>query len=150
MELEQSFDYEVDIFGVRVPQALGSYKANNLVDEANKIAYVRELYTAKIQKESEKQIKSFKQGLYEIVPEHALRFFSSGDLGILIAGKSEIDIEDLIKHATYKEYDSQSTQVCWLWDILKIMDHDMLSNLMFFITGILSLIEKNNGLYRIF
>ena len=135
-DLEQPFSYELDVLGIRVSQELKEDGSNTVVDETNKNSYIKKLYLAKTQGEVLKQIESFKKGFFEIIPEDFVKLFSSAELGILISGKSEIDIQDLMKHTTYQDINRNSNQVKWFWEIIGLMDQNMLANLLFFITGI--------------
>lgn len=134
-DLEQPFMYELNVFGQNVSQELIENGANILVDEINKEQYITKLYLAKISKEVETQVHAFKQGFFEIVPEDLVKLFSSAELEILISGKSEIDIQDLKNFATYREISKESHLVNWFWEIVEIMDQNLLANLLFFITG---------------
>ena len=134
-DLEQPFMYELDVFGYNVSQELRENGANTLVDEFNKEKYITKLYLAKTSKEVDTQVQSFKKGFFEIVPEDLVKLFSSAELEILISGKSEIDILDLKNFATYREISKDSHLVQWFWEIVEIMDQNLLANLLFFITG---------------
>ena len=134
-DLEQPFIYELDLCGVKAPQELRANGANTLVNEQNKELYIMRLCISKTLEEVEQQIEKFKQGFFEIVPEHLAKLFSSGELEILISGKSEIDIQDLMKYTTYQDLNKDSLIVQWFWEIIAIMDQNMLANLLFFITG---------------
>ena len=142
--LEQPFIYELNTFGVNVTQELIEKGNDTSVDENNKELYVKKLYLAKTLSEVEAQTKSFKKGFFEIVPENAIKLFSSRELGILIAGKSEIDIQDLKAHALYREISKESLLVQWFWEMVEIMDQNMLANLLFFVTGSFSLRSVHN------
>lgn len=134
-DLEQPFIYELDVFGMKVSQDLVENGINLTVDEVNKETYITNVCLSKTLKEVDHQIQSFKKGFFEIVPEELAKIFSSGELEILISGKSEIDIQDLMKYATYRELNKDSLLVQWFWEIVQIMDQNMLANLLFFITG---------------
>lgn len=134
-DLEMPFTYELDVFGRKVLQELIENGANVVINEENKESFVSKMYLAKAFKEVEKQIQTFKEGFYEVLPEKLLKLFSSGELEILISGQSEIDIEDLKKYAISKDMVKDHPLVKWFWEIVEIMDQPMLANLLFFITG---------------
>lgn len=135
-ELEQPFEYELNILGSNLTQELVKDGENVVVDEINKESYISNLYITKTQKEVETQIQRFRKGFFEIVPEHLMRMFSPGEIEILISGKSEIDIEDLKKYTTYRDIARDGLLVTWFWEIIECMDQNLLANLLFFITGI--------------
>lgn len=134
-DLEMPFTYELDVFGRKIIQELIDNGGNVLINEDNKESFVSKMYLAKALKEVEKQIQSFKEGFYEVLPEKLLKLFSSGELEILISGQSEIDIGDLKKYAVSKDMGKDHPLVKWFWEIVEIMDQPMLANLLFFITG---------------
>ena len=134
-ELEQPFIYEIDFFGTMLTEELVENGSNKLLNEENKDLYIRRLYLAKTFKEVETQVELFKQGFFEIVPKNLLDIFSSGEVGILISGTSEIDVQDLIRHTVCKGINRTTQRVQWFWEIIQGMDQIMLANLLFFITG---------------
>jgi len=134
-DLEQPFIYELDLFGVKVVQELTEDGINVTVDETNKKQFISKVYLSKTLKEVEQPIERFKKGFYKIVPEHLAKLFASGELEILISGKSELDIQDLMKNTTYRDLNKESLLVQWFWEIVALMDQIMLANLLFFITG---------------
>ena len=133
--LEQPFIYEVDVLGTKVVQDLVENGSNIMLDEENKDSYIKSLYLAKTLKEVETQIESFKEGFFTIVPKDLVSIFSSGEVGILISGKSEIDAEDMIRYTVYSGTNRSTQRIQWFRDIVRNMDQSMLANLLFFITG---------------
>jgi len=134
-DLEQPFIYELDLFGSKVVQELKEDGINATVDETNKKQYISRVCLARTLKEVEQPIERFKKGFYKIVPEHLAKLFASGELEILISGKSELDLQDLMKNTTYRDLNKESLLVQWFWEIVATMDQIMLANLLFFITG---------------
>ena len=134
-ELEHTFTYELKVFNVNVLQELTEDGINKKINESNKHEFVKKLCQAKSFKEVEAQVKAFKKGFFEIIPADIVDLFSSGELGILICGKSEIEVEELKKYAGYRSINKDSPQVKWFWEIVEAMDQNMLAKLLFFITG---------------
>ena len=135
-DLEQPFTYELNIFGINITQELEQNGSDLIVDEINKELYVSRLCMVKSLEENEEQIKSFKDGLFEIVPVDAMKVFSSGELAILISGQPEVDVVDLKDHTRYGGgYSKDNKLIEWFWEIVESMDQAMLANLLFFITG---------------
>ena len=134
-ELEQSFTYELEIMGVKLSQELRENGRNFVVNEANKESFATKLCLAKSLDEVELQIQSFKKGFFEIFPEDLVRIFTPSELGLLISGKSEIDVSDFKKYTRYNDYKSDHQVITWFWEIVEEMNQNMLANLLFFITG---------------
>lgn len=141
-DLEQSFTYEIDIFGFRVQQELEENGIFVAVNEINKETYVEKLCLTKTLKEVETQIESFKKGFYEIVPKDLVSLFSPGELEMLISGKPDIDMIDLLDNLQYEGLRDNPVLVLWFKEIVEVMDQNMLANLLFFITGKLLLTTK--------
>ena len=135
-DLEQPFTYELNVFGVNVTQELEQNGSDLIVDEINKELYVSRLCMVKSLKENEEQIRSFKDGLFEIVPADAMKVFSSGELAILISGQPEVNVADLKEHTLYGGGHSRDSKLVeWFWEAVESMDQATLANLVFFITG---------------
>lgn len=133
--LDQPFTYEFNVFGVNVDQELEKNGSDLIVDEDSKELYITKLYMAKALKESEEQINSFKQGLFEIVPVEPMKMFSTGELAILISGQSEINVADMKQHANLGAFGDDHKLMKWFWEIVEAWDQTQLSSLLFFITG---------------
>lgn len=132
---EQPFIYELDVFGHRITQELVENGYNLEVNNTNKNLFISSFCKAKAFNGVKQQVQSFKDGFFAYIPDGFLDIFSPGEIDILISGKSEIDREDFKKNTIYKDLSKQSDLVSWFWDIVEIMDQDMLANLLFFITG---------------
>lgn len=146
--LEHTFTYELKIFNTNVVQELVDGGTNKFIDESNKQEFVKKLCHAKSYKEVEKQIDAFKKGFFQIIPADIIDLFSTSELGILICGESEIDVEELKKHAAYRSISKDTPQVKWFWEIVEAMDQNMLAKLLFFITGFLHLHQLTSKLDR--
>ena len=107
-------------------------RSDLIVDEINKEDYVLKLCLAKSYTEVEHQIQSFKKGLYEILPADSLKIFSSGELAILISGKSEIDVDDLRTHAIYGGYGKDEPIMGWFWEVVEGMNQNSESKFLIF------------------
>ena len=66
------------------------------VTEDNKVSWVNMIAKAHMREEIRPQIKSFLEGLYELIPEDSLKIFNSSDLELLISGLPTIDSNVLL------------------------------------------------------
>lgn len=135
-DLQQEFSYELD--------ALGSYFTIDLFDsqhqikvtDENKKLFVKSLSYAKLFKEIEEPLISFKKGLNEFLPEDFLQMFTAPEMDIFIGGEGKIDPKEMMKYAKYEGFASAYEDfVFWFWEIVMEMDQETLSALLFFITG---------------
>lgn len=134
--LQQSFTYELDVFGVMTQQELQPDGSNVIVDESNKAAFISKMYHAKMSREAQEQISIFQAGLFEVTPKLEMtKLFSANELEMLICGKSIIDVADLKQCTRYHGLSRNCSQVKWFWEILEDMDQTTLASLLFFITG---------------
>lgn len=59
-----------------------------------------------------KQIDSFLEGFYEIIPKRLISIFDEQELELLISGLPNIDLDDLKANTEYHKYTENSLQVC--------------------------------------
>lgn len=106
-----TFSLEVEEFGVRSIRPLKEDGIRIVVTDQNKEEYVREVCQMKmtgmcnIQKIANKlrtnlgsirkQLDSFLEGFYEIIPKRLISIFNEQELELLVSGMPEIDIDDL-------------------------------------------------------
>ena len=64
----------------------------------------------------QKQLQSFLDGFYSIIPKHLISIFNEQELELLISGLPTIDIDDLRANTDYHKYQANSLQVCVLQD----------------------------------
>lgn len=134
-DLYLTFTHEVDFLGERLTMELCEGGFDIFVDESNKRDYVKKICEAKMTKEIEKQIKAFLKGFQAILPYDCYSHLSAGELGIILAGASQIDLQDMKKHAELSSYTKQSSQVKWLWEILEEFSQEDLSAFLYFVSG---------------
>lgn len=60
-----------------------------------------------------KQIDSFLEGFYDIIPKRLISIFDEQELELLISGLPNIDLEDLKANTEYHKYTESSLQVCY-------------------------------------
>jgi hypothetical protein len=65
------------------------------VTEENKMEYIQRRCYAKMATAVERQIKAFKEGFNELIPQKLVRIFDSKELELMISGLPTIDIVDL-------------------------------------------------------
>ena len=58
-----------------------------------------------------KQIDSFLEGFYDIIPKKLIGIFNEQEMELLIAGLPTIDVDDLKANTEYHKYQGNSLQV---------------------------------------
>ena len=92
-----------------------------MVTEANKKEYVKKVCEARVIKEIEKLIRAFLK--------------STSDLEIIVAGKQEIDLENMKKYVKYIGKSSSSQIVKCMWEILEEFKQEELAAFLGFVFG---------------
>ncbi len=100
------------------------------VTEENKREYVKLVCQMKMTGAIRKQLNSFLDGFYDIIPKRLISIFNEQELELLISGLPTIDIDDLKANTEYHKYQSTSLQVrqaagfmitsgvlIWLWEV---------------------------------
>ena len=106
-----TFSTEVQEFGVNDVRELKPDGANLLVTEDNKVEYVKLVCQMKMTGAIRKQLNSFLEGFYEIIPKRLISIFTEQELELLISGLPSVDIDDLKGNTEYHKYQAASLQV---------------------------------------
>ena len=81
-----------------------------MTDE-NKEEYVKLVANYRLKQEISKQITSFKNGLFAVVPRDLIKIFDNRELELLISGLQVVDIDDLKENTAYQGYTANSKPV---------------------------------------
>ena len=103
-------------FGLSEIRDLKPTGRNIPVTEENKKEYVKLVCQMKMTGAIRKQIDSFLEGFYEIIPKRLISIFDEQELELLISGLPNIDLDDLKANTEYHKYTESSLQVsssCW-------------------------------------
>lgn len=103
----------------------------------NKEEYVLLLARHKMTESIKPYIKAFCEGFWACISLDSVRIFSPDQLGLLIAGRQEINIRDMMAHVKYDGGFSGLEDTCirWFWEIVKEMDQANVAKLLAFMTG---------------
>ncbi|EDO34473.1 predicted protein [Nematostella vectensis] len=105
------------------------------VTEENKREYVKLVCQMKMTGAIRKQIDSFLEGFYEIIPKRLISIFNEQELELLISGLPNIDLDDLKSHIEYHKYNENSLQIQWFWRALRSFDQAARAKFLQFVTG---------------
>ena len=106
-----------------------------IIDEENKLEYVKRIGQMKMKEEINEEIEAFIRGFHLIIPAEFLDIFSPSELQLLIAGVPTIDLAEIKKHASYIGYCVTSQIIIRLWDILEEFTQKELAAFVLFISG---------------
>lgn len=133
--LYETFCIEEDYFGK--PQVIDLIPDGRNID----VTYeTRELYVEKkayytLYKTVQRQLDSFLEGFYEIIPFKVISLFSYKELELVISGLPDFNLEDLKKSTTYYGYTEESPQIVWFWEFMATLDRTEKCNFLQFLTG---------------
>ncbi|KRX10837.1 HECT-domain-containing protein [Pseudocohnilembus persalinus] len=135
--LELNYTHCVDELGVIKTVDLVEKGSEIEITDENKKEYVKDIAHYIMTESIKEQTESFIQGFYEIVPISALKEVSEQQLGLILSGHQNIDVDDMEKHAIYQSgYTENSDIIKWLWQILRYdWNEDQKSQFLFFVTG---------------
>lgn len=130
-----TFSLEIQEFGVTETRDLIPDGRNILVTEENKYDYVKLVCQEKMTGSIKKQLNSFLEGFYEIIPKRLISIFNEQELELLISGLPSIDIDDLKANTEYHKYQANSLQIQWFWRALRSFDQADRAKFLQFVTG---------------
>jgi hypothetical protein len=85
--------------------------------------------------EYDEDIAAVRQGLFRMVPRELLAVFSPEEIRELLAGASQIDVNEWEMATVYEGYDKDSQVVKWFWQIVRDMDEEQRRQLWVFVHG---------------
>lgn len=109
--------------------------ANVLVTNENKTTYVRRRFEYLLFESIQEQLFAFLKGFYEVVPANLLMIFDYEELGYLLAGSDEIDVDDWEQNSLCTPDLDGSRTVYWFWAIVREMPNEYRKRLLQFSTG---------------
>jgi len=126
---------EEDCFGVKQTIELKEDGANIPVTDENKQEYIDLLIEHSINSGVEEQLKAFRNGLYEIIPDDLLKIFDERELELLIGGLNNIDVDDWENNTDYRSYKKDDKTIVYFWKCVREFDDEMRARLLQFVTG---------------
>jgi len=102
---------QIQEFGVTEIRDLKPNGRNIRVTEENKKEYVKLVCQMKMTGAIQKQLQSFLDGFYSIIPKRLISIFNEQELELLISGLPTFDIDDLRTNTEYHKYQATSLQV---------------------------------------
>lgn len=131
--IEQAFTFTEYPVGETVELKPGG--ANILVTEENKKEYADAVVEYKVHTRVKKQFEAIMSGFSELIPQEHISVFDERELGLLMGGISEIDVEDWRSNTDYRGYDGTDKVIKWFWDCVRGWSPESQSRLLQFVTG---------------
>lgn len=151
MKLKQEFDNGLDVEtlgmtfevesvyenGYIVHTNLIPGGAKTIVTRSNFLHYLNLFANFKLNIETSKQCQAFLKGFRDIIPLDWIRMFNSAELQLIIGGDSKrIDLEDLMRHATYSGgYHPSQPYIQDFWNVMKSFSTEEQSEFLRFVTS---------------
>ncbi|KAM0675077.1 E3 ubiquitin-protein ligase tom1 [Gurleya vavrai] len=149
---EQNFSWEYEEFGIRKYYELIENGRNIEVTDENKNLYIEKVADFIMTQGCEMQMKSFRDGFFEVMEEKYVRIFNENELELLINGLPEIDVDDWRNNTDYYGYKNNSREIEWFWRCVRGMNNEDKARLLQFVTGTSNLpidgfkgLQGNNG-----
>ena len=133
--LEETFSVTEDRFGEHVVVELRPGGATQDVTEANKEQYVDLVVAHRIAGRIAEQLRSFMEGLGDVLPLDLLHAFNEHELELLIGSTTEIDIDDWKRFTDYRGYQESDWTIKWFWLFLRSCPAEHRARLLQFTTG---------------
>lgn len=134
-DLDLTFSTDDEEFGKVETIDLKPNGRNIPVTEETKTEYVKLITEFRIRTRIEKQLNSFKDGIFEIVPASYLEIFDPRELEMLISGIADVNVNDWKSNTVYKNYSENDQVVQWFWQIVESLSAEEKSRLLQFVTG---------------
>ncbi|TPX39610.1 hypothetical protein SeMB42_g06302 [Synchytrium endobioticum] len=134
-DMEFTFSTDEDQFGMTVTVDLKTNGRNILVTDGNKEEYVDLFVKHRIYERVQDQFNAFSAGFHEIIPFEIISVFDERELELLIAGTTEVDVDDWKKHTDYRTYTADDQVVKWFWKCVTGWDSEKKARLLQFVTG---------------
>lgn len=133
--LELSFSVEHFEFGQLKTTDLKPNGRSILVNDTNKMEYLKLVTHHKMTTGIQTQIDAFLSGFHELVSPKLISIFNEKELELLISGTPEIDIDDLKAHTNYTHYKSSDAIISWFWEALYSFTQEERALFVQFVTG---------------
>ncbi|KAF8334173.1 ubiquitin-protein ligase, partial [Cantharellus anzutake] len=133
--IDETFTTKEDRFGEILTIDLKPGGAEIHVTEENKREYVETVIEYRIVRRVKEQFDAFMSGFNELIPQELINVFDERELGLLIGGISDIDVDDWAEHTDYRGYKANDEAIQWFWKIIRGWSTERRSCLLQFATG---------------
>ena len=112
-----------------------------VVTEGNKNGYAKAVVEWRLSDGIMKQISSIQKGLREVLAQEVatelLGLMRPSDLGEIVSGTPDLDVDDWARYTRYTGMDATAPEVLYFWEVMRSFEKDSrrLANLLQFTTG---------------
>uniref|UniRef100_A0A8C5PAT7 E3 ubiquitin-protein ligase NEDD4 n=1 Tax=Leptobrachium leishanense TaxID=445787 RepID=A0A8C5PAT7_9ANUR len=136
VELDLRFTVDEELFGQTHQHDLKPGGSEIVVTNKNKKEYIDLVIQWRFVERVQKQMASFKEGFFELIPQDLIKIFDENELELLMCGLGDVDVNNWKEHTKYKNGYSQGHPVIqWFWKAVLIMDAEKRIRLLQFVTG---------------
>ncbi|KAJ8391626.1 hypothetical protein AAFF_G00087670 [Aldrovandia affinis] len=135
-DLDLRFTIDEDLFGQTHQHELKPGGADIVVTDDNKKEYIHLVMQWRFVNRILKQMTSFKEGFYELIPQDLIKIFDENELELLMCGLGDVDVNDWRDNTKYKNgYCTNQPVIQWFWKTVLLMDAEKRIRLLQFVTG---------------
>ncbi|XP_069838547.1 E3 ubiquitin-protein ligase NEDD4 isoform X1 [Dendropsophus ebraccatus] len=135
-ELDLRFTVDEELFGQTHQHDLKPGGADIVVTNKNKKEYIHLVIQWRFVNRIQKQMASFKEGFFELIPQDLIKIFDENELELLMCGLGDVDVNNWREHTKYKNgYSIGHPVIQWFWKAVLMMDAEKRIRLLQFVTG---------------
>ncbi|KAJ8247872.1 hypothetical protein GJAV_G00251530 [Gymnothorax javanicus] len=135
-DLDLRFTIDEELFGQTHQHELKPGGADIVVTDDNKKEYIHHVMQWRFVNRILKQMTSFKEGFYELIPQDLIKIFDENELELLMCGLGDVDVNDWRENTKYKNgYCASQPVIQWFWKTVLLMDAEKRIRLLQFVTG---------------
>lgn len=135
-ELDLRFTVDEELFGQTRQHDLKPGGSEIVVTNKNKKEYIHLVIQWRFVNRIQKQMASFKEGFFELIPQDLIKIFDENELELLMCGLGDVDVNNWREHTKYKNgYSLGHPVIQWFWKAVLMMDAEKRIRLLQFVTG---------------
>lgn len=135
-ELDLRFTVDEELFGQTRHHDLKPGGSEIVVTNKNKKEYIHLVIQWRFVNRIQKQMASFKEGFFELIPQDLIKIFDENELELLMCGLGDVDVNNWREHTKYKNgYSIGHPVIQWFWKAVLMMDAEKRIRLLQFVTG---------------
>uniref|UniRef100_A0A4W3GUR3 E3 ubiquitin-protein ligase n=1 Tax=Callorhinchus milii TaxID=7868 RepID=A0A4W3GUR3_CALMI len=135
-DLDLRFTVDEELFGQTQQHELKPGGSEILITNKNKKEYIHLVMQWRFVNRIQKQMNSFQEGFFELVPQDLIKIFDENELELLMCGLGDVDVNDWRQNTKYKNgYEINHPVIQWFWKAVLLMDSEKRIRFLQFVTG---------------